>query len=400
MHPQDDPQAAAKRARAIALSAALLTPLLLLAAGLIVFRPAFEPSRPTWAGRPDPVSETLPPAARERRSGITLYRLGRGLDQVTIYAATSDAGGVWLGTGRGLVRLTPDGTTTLYRLYSDAPSEWIRELTPLEDGLALTITVAPDNTGGHSVGTFLFDPASERWTRIGEPSRALASNGERLFGVQGRRLVTFDRSGDTFSTRLLDTTGICAEADLAVGDGELWLTHQDTHRAGSRAQAVPCGVLRIRPDGSATAYATEQGLVSGFGRSVVADARGTFVSHGIQGEGLSAYAPDTDRWQGHRGSRNGVYLGANLLAMAPDAIWLGTPDGRRPLVHLKRDSLEAHVVSGIPAEHYVTGMAAGPSGAWVGLARKHWEGTNYTVESRVAFVPSLRARPRPSPAGP
>jgi len=92
-------------------------------------------------------------------------------------------------------------------------------------------------------------------------------------------------------------------------------------------------------------------------------------------------------WSRVRSSRNGVCLGANTLGLTPTALWLGTPDGRRPLKRLDRESGEARVVQGVPEDFYLSAVAGEETGAWVGLHRKHWEGESYRVESLLGWVP-------------
>jgi len=78
-------------------------------------------------------------------------------------------------------------------------------------------------------------------------------------------------------------------------------------------------------------------------------------------------------------SRNGVSVSANVLGLSNRSVWLGSPDGRKPLVRLDRASLDASIVHEVAPEHYVSAIAGDANGAWVAHSRKRYEGDTYTT---------------------
>ncbi|MEN8161520.1 MAG: hypothetical protein ABFS41_15735 [Myxococcota bacterium] len=318
----------------------------------------------------------------------TVWRLGDGLDAVVVHDILPDPAGdgAWLGTGLGLVHVSPDGATEAYRIFPGAPREWARDLARTPEGIAVSITLAEGNTGGETVATFRFDPERKEFERIGPYARELASDGTNLYGVHGRELVQFvEPSGNGGAVvPVTPDVRICNQVDLVHAAGALWMTQQGKVRRGSHgSRTVPCGVTRLEPGGDTYSWMEEDGLASGFGRSVVGDESTVIVSHGIQGDGLSVLELAAGRWQRVRGG-SGIRFDANVLGLSPRSIWLGTPDGRRPLVRIDRSSGRAEAVSVVPENHYVSAIGGDDDGAWVAWSAKQYEGTTYHVKTWVA----------------
>ena len=186
---------------------------------------------------------------------------------------------------------------------------------------------------------------------------------------------------------------ICREIDLVHAAGALWMTQQGQVRTGSHsARDVPCGVSRLVPgEANAETWMQKDGLASGFGRSIVGDESTVYVSHGIQGDGLSVLDLASGRWQRLRGG-SGIRFNANVLGLSSLSLWLGTPDGRRPLVRIDRASGEAFTIDEVPENHYVSAIAGDDDGAWVAWSAKHYEGTTYRVETWVAHLRDSETR--------
>jgi len=183
--------------------------------------------------------------------------------------------------------------------------------------------------------------------------------------------------------------GICRTVALAWGAGALWTTGQGRVRVGRQhAREVPCGISRVGPQGGVATWDDEDdGLVSAFGRDVTVDARDAVVSFGIQGDGLALLDPQArSRWR-HRRAASSIRLNANAVALSPGAIWLATPDGRRPLVRYDRLHGEARRVRAVPENHWVRALAADAGGAWAAFVRERWVDGAPIVETWV-----LRAR--------
>jgi len=178
------------------------------------------------------------------------------------------------------------------RRYPHAPREKARELVATRGGIALTHTVGPGNTGGFPVDTQLFHPQEARFERLGEFVRELAWDGNTLFGVHRRSLVRHVNDGARAHWQPVDPSlRICAQVDLTHFANALWLTQQGQIRNRRiRSRRIPCGVTRWSSGRAPQTWMEDDGLVSGFGRSIVGDSTSIYVSHGIQGKGLSVLA--------------------------------------------------------------------------------------------------------------
>ena len=212
-------------------------------------------------------------------SEFTAWRLGGGLDEVVVYDIVSEVrgAGVWLGTGLGLVRLEPSGRASIYRNFSNSPREWARELVFVGDAIALNLTLAPGNTNGEPVGTYLFHRADERFERVGEHTRALAFDGQHLLSVQGRSVVRFLPVRDAWMVEaVVPEVEICGEVEMTRAGGALWLSQQGVRRVGHGSEDIPCGVTRLVPGADATRWMKEDGLAqASVARSWATRARST-----------------------------------------------------------------------------------------------------------------------------
>lgn len=339
------------------------------------------------------ISETLP---TEKLGGkeLELFRLPGPLSQAPIYSIVVDGRTIWLGTGKGLIRFNPNGTSKLYRNFSLAQNEWIRSLTLADGKLAASIMIAPGNTGGTPVGSFQFDPATESWQRIGLNARSLAWDGDKFWTLKGRTLSTLSREpdGSWRQQEVATQNRLCSSGDLVIANNKIWIAQQGVvrHTGGKKsgaswAKEVPCGVLQIDPvTGRETLFEQKDGLASGFGRAIVADDNELWVAHSIKGDGLSQFTFTGKQWASLPTATNGQAVNANSLGLSARAIWLATPDGSRPLVRLDRESYAARSIAEAPPEHYVTAIAGRTGQVWVAMSKKFYdlpESGDYRVET-------------------
>lgn len=324
------------------------------------------------------IGEMLPP---ERLGGrrLELFRLPGPLGKTSIHALSNINRTLWLGTDSGLIRFEPDGKSKLYRNFSKAAKESIHALTPVGTKIAVSITVTNSGAPTTPTGTFLFDPKTETWQRIGSDSRSLAWDGNRLWALQGRTLSVFIEQPDgSWQQQAIATDHkLCSTGSLTFAEGHLWIVQvgpqqqvDNTELKKNWSREIACGVLSINTDtGTERLYTTEDGLEANSGHAIVADEQATWVAHsGVDG-GLSFYAKDRQQWVALPKSTNDYPLTANLIALSDEAVWLGTTVEEWPLIRLDRETLEAGSISDAPAGYSVTAMASHPGAVWVALSK-------------------------------
>jgi hypothetical protein len=178
-----------------------------------------EPSRSQWTANSRLEVRESEPLETQSGQAVVAWRLGGGLDAVVVHdiLGDEDGSGAWLGTGLGLVRIDGSGHATAYRNYPDAPAEWARDLVTLDSGIALTITLAPGNTGGESVATYHFDPVAAQFEKIGAYSRELAGSGSRLYGIDRRSVVQWERDSQGWMVApVIPDVTVCSEIDMVL----------------------------------------------------------------------------------------------------------------------------------------------------------------------------------------
>lgn len=351
-------------------------------------RGAHEQSVAPWL-KPQPTRVNLSLPERSSRGELHIYRFSPELRAADIYSLAVDGNALWLGTGRGLVHFEPGRFARQYRRFSRAPYEWIRHLRLDGHLLAVDSLVAGGNTGGEYAGNHLFDTRTGEWTEIGgNVLDQVWLDGELWQRPLDRTLRRASRTADRWQLEEIPLDSrLCSEAYMAVIENEIWIAQQGTvhfhgtiGRGGSRAKEIPCGVVRYDPrSGRETFYDEGDGLNSGFARDVAGDARQVYVSHSIKHERISIRDGATGRWSSAR-----PYGSGNKIAISEKAVWLATPSSRHPLVRIDRRTQKRKNIAGIPDGYYVGALAVAGNTVWLGLYKKVWEGSTYSLDTLLA----------------
>lgn len=271
-----------------------------------------DPAIPEAWTQAEPTALELPAPQTTTSGDLLLHRLPAGLDEAEIYDLEMAASGLWVGTGKGLVHRSPEGEWFVYRRFPNPPGEWMQAVAVTDRGVATSVWVAGGSTSGTPMGTFVFRPSDQAWIKMGETSFvSLDWDGTWLWGLLGTRLQRTSPDPERTAWEEVDPgVRICTEGRLAAA-GSVWLAQQGAVQIGRpTSRQVPCGVVALDPaSGEARVWKEEDGLASGFGRTVVGDTREVWAAHGVQGEGLSRYDVASGQWSALRSSRNGVYLG-------------------------------------------------------------------------------------------
>jgi hypothetical protein len=359
-----------------------------LAYDFYVQRSAHRQSVAPWLS-PEPATTELTLPERSSRGELEIYRFSPELRAADIYSLAIDGDALWLGTGRGLVHFEPGRFARQYRRFSRAPYEWTRHLRLDRHLLAVDSLVAGGNTGGEYAGNHLFDTRTGEWSKIGTNVLDQVWLDGQLWQRQlDRTLTRASRRGDQWQLEEIQLdTRLCSEAYMAVVDDEIWIAQQGTvhlqgriGQGGSRAKAIPCGVVRYDPrSGRETFYDEADGLNSGFARDVAGDGREVYVSHSIKHEKISIRDSATGRWSSAR-----PYGSGNKIAVSENAVWLATPSSRDPLVRIDRKTQKRKNISGIPEGYYVGALAVAGNTIWLGLYKKEWKGSTYSLDSLLA----------------
>ena len=339
---------------------------------------------------PENTSLALPVS---RNSGeITLYEFSPELREAYIYDIVVDGEQLWIGTGKGLLAFAEGHYANLYRQFSRAPFEWINNLALENDLLALDTLVATGSTGGHYAGSHIFNTQSKEWHRLGKNILDQTwLNGSLWQRPLDRTLVkyTTDKNGTWIQEEIPIQGRLCSEAYMSAINNEIWIAQQGTvhfhggagiNYAGSQVKALPCGVLRYNPEtGEETLYEESDGLNSGFGRDVAGDEHQVWVSHSIKYDKLSLFDPVTGQWQSAR-----PYGSGNRIALSKKAVWLASPSSSDPLIRIDRTTQKRKNIQGIPKDFYVSAIAIDSENVWVGLYKKNWKDSTYTITSYLA----------------
>ena len=105
----------------------------------------------------------------------------------------------------------------------------------------------------------------------------------------------------------------------------------------------------------------------------------------MQGDGISVFDVAAQRWDRYVGG-SGIGFSANVLGISHHSLWLGTPNGQRPLVRISRSSWNAEVVADVPQDHYISAIDGDSRGAWVAWSAKHYADATYSVQTWVARI--------------
>jgi hypothetical protein len=339
--------------------------------------------------RPAVTVTELPLPARSVQGELELYRFSPDLQAADIYSIVIDADALWLGTGKGLVHFQPGRRVRQHRQFSDAPYEWVRHLALNGHLLAADILVAGGNTGGEYAGNHLFDTRGASWSRLGGNVLDQVWLDGQLWQRRLDRTLTraVQRADQWHLDEVHLQSRLCSEAYMAAIGNEIWIAQQGTvhsHRSirkgGSHAKAVPCGVVRYNPaTGEETFFDEGDGLNSGFGRDVAGDSRQIYVSHSIKHERISIRDNSTGRWYSAR-----PYGSGNKIAISEAALWLATPSSRHPLVRIDRKTQKRKNIDGIPQGYYVGSLAVDGNVVWLGLYKKDWIGSTYSLHTLLA----------------
>ena len=180
---------------------------------------------------------------------------------------------------------------------------------------------------------------------------------------------------------------LCRGGRLAAINGEIWIAQQGVRRIGGGARRVaslvrrvPCGVVRYNPrTGEETFYDQDDGLNSGFGRDIAGDARQVWVSHSVKHNKLSLLDLETGQWQTALPFGTG-----NVIALSQHAVWAASPSPRDSLMRIDRMTQQRQNIRTGLDDFYVSTIAIDGTVIWLGLYKKSYTDTSYTVESYLA----------------
>jgi len=335
-----------------------------------------------------PSTTTLALPASRTSGELILYEFSPELREAYIHDIIADGGRLWLGTGKGLLLFAEGKYASQYRQFSQTSFEWVQNLT-LENGLlAANVLVAHGSTGGRYAGSHLFDIRERTWRKLGKNVLdQVWLNGALYQRPLDRALLRIRfENGNPVTEEIPIQSRLCSEAYMRAIHDELWIAQQGTvhfhggRRTGGHTKAVPCGVLRYNPQtGEETLYEEGNGLNSGFARDVAGDEKQVWVSHSIKHDKLSLFDPAVGQWQSAR-----PYGSGNRIAVSDRAVWLASPSSRTPLIRIDRATQKRKNIAGIPEEFYVSAIAIDGEEIWLGLYKRTWHGSTYSVESRLA----------------
>lgn len=347
-----------------------------------------EASAPLLVPAPETTSLELPSA---HPSGeLKLYGFSHVLRDAYIHDIVVDADRLWIGTGKGLLEFVEGKSVTRHRQFSHAPFEWVENLALENTLLALDILVARGSTGGRHAGSHVLNTRSGQWQKLGKN----ILDQTWLNGVLWQRpldrglLKTTLNNGKWTSEEVPLGTQLCSEAYMSTINDEIWIAQQGTvHFHGGlgiqgtgHVKAKPCGVLRYNPQtGQEILYEEAHGLNSGFGRDVAGDKTQIWVSHSIQHDRLSLFDTGTGHWRSAR-----PYGSGNRIALSDKAVWLASPSSSTPLIRIDRATQKRKNIDGVPPGFYVSAIAIDGDTVWLGLYRKNWVDTTYSIESYLA----------------
>lgn len=304
----------------------------------------------------------------------TMYSLPGDVAQASINDIVFDAGAVWVGTKKGLIKIK-GSQFTVYRQFSNWPFEWIKHLIVTPYGLVVNTLVAEHNYGGKHAGSYLFDIKNETWLRLGRNNRAQAWLDGYLYQVS-TKLIRRDPLHSWQKQIVLSDlcTRWTSSVVMRAINGELWLSGDSLRR-----YSTGCGVIRYNPEkGKSIVYKSQDGVNGDMGVDIGGDSRDVYIAHSMRSGHLSRFDLHARSWQSLRAGGTGY-----RIAVTARAIWLACLNPAQPLLRIDRDSAETTRLPGLGKKEYVSAVGENDKDVWFGTYVQNWQGQGYTIESRL-----------------
>jgi len=290
-----------------------------------------------------------------------------------------------------LLRFTPSTSKwVLYNRSTPVEGEYATDVAIVSGKIAVCLNKKTGPGSAREIGTFLFDPKTEKWRELSVSTAwSLTAEEDMLWaGIFAKAGVHWWnlRTGDKGQYRVAD--GLLHDAVSAIAvdvdNDRLWFAmHGDHDKTTDDFHGGGVSVLN-RKTGCWESFGEEAGLARSYCCDIAADGTNIWVVHWGEERGLSCYDIASRKWSKILKSANGVELGGVKIATEGDNIWIGQQQG---LVQLDRHSHMAMCYTekdGLPG-YIVSGIAINEHGVWVGVY-------GYGGETRAGIVDFPRGR--------